>query len=94
MKTKFECEICKTNHDSKYAAERCETTHTIMTPEKMKWYWFIPFIGWFMIPYFLFTKKNAIILWGDSLTGDFIRAWILFGPFIALFILYLIHLII
>lgn len=58
MKTIYKCEICDRTHDTVEEASKCENGHTVI---KMKWWWLIPFVGWFMVPYSLFSKKNAII---------------------------------
>lgn len=58
MKTIYKCEVCDRTHDTTEEANVCETGHNII---EVKWWWLIPFVGWFMVPISLFTKKNAII---------------------------------
>lgn len=55
MKTIYKCEICDRAHDTAEDASKCENGHTVI---KMKWWWLI---RRFMIPFSLFSKKNAII---------------------------------
>ena len=51
-------------------------------------FWMIPFVGWFMIPYKLFTVKDSYIDFGPSIL-DYLRlVTITIGP-ILLFILLL-----
>jgi hypothetical protein len=72
MKVNYKCEVCDRNYDTVDDCVKCESGHTII---EMKWWWLIPFVGWFMIPFSLFTNKNAIIKpknWKERLMLDFI----------------------
>lgn len=85
MKTIYQCEICDRTHDTVDKANECESGHSVI---EIKWWWLIPFVGWFMVPYSLFTKKNAIIKpknWKERSMLDFV----LVGPFLV-FILFLV----
>ena len=59
---------------------------TIIRPEN---FWMIPFVGWFMIPYKLFTVKDSYIDFGPSILDYLRQVVITLGP-ILLFILSLI----
>lgn len=58
---------------------------TIIHPEL---FWMIPFVGWFMVPYKLFTIKDCVIM-NESLRDSSIMMIAGFGP-IIIFLLFLI----
>jgi hypothetical protein len=49
---------------------------TIINPE---WFWMIPFVGWFMIPYKLFTTEDCVIE-AKSIRDQLIMIVVGFGP--------------
>ena len=51
-------------------------------------FWMIPFVGWFMIPYKLFSVKDSYIDFGPSILDYLRQATITIGP-ILLFVLLL-----
>ena len=53
---------------------------TIIRPD---WFWIIPFVGWFMIPYKLFTIDYCVIE-SKSLKDQFIMFVVAFGPILLL----------
>jgi hypothetical protein len=53
---------------------------TIINP---RWFWVIPFVGWFMIPYKLFTIDYCVIE-SKSLKDQFIMFAVAFGPILLL----------
>lgn len=72
MKVTYKCEICDRSYDTSEEGVKCENEHTVI---EMKCWWLIPFVGWFMVPFSLFTNKNAIIkpkTWKERLMLDFI----------------------
>lgn len=79
MKTIFECDICKRSYNTSEDAFKCETEHTILKSEDFKWYWYIPFIAWILVPMFLFTKKNAIIIFEKNFKGELKSLWLSTG---------------
>lgn len=58
MKVQYTCDVCDRMKDTMAEVAECENSHVILTP---KWYWFIPLVAWFLMPYYLFTIKGAII---------------------------------
>ena len=85
--------MCANVRTSLYAVQQCEASHTVVKPPM---FWMIPFVAWFMIPYTLLCKKNAVIRFGFEDTNNMWtvlvatvkQGWMLLGPFI-LFFLYL-----
>lgn len=77
MKTQYKCDVCSRTHDSAEDAISCESKHTVI---KFKLIWLIPFVAWFHIPYLLFSKKNAIVTYGNNWIADVIGMWISVGP--------------
>lgn len=55
---------------------------TIVKPEL---FWMIPFVGWFMIPYKLFTIDNCVVQ-SKTLEEEIIMLVTAFGPFILFFL--------
>jgi hypothetical protein len=53
---------------------------TIINPE---WFWMIPFVGWFMIPYKLFTIDYCMIE-SKSFKDQFIMMMVGFGPILLI----------
>lgn len=53
MKIFYKCDICDRTHDTMYDVGKCESSHTFITP---KWYWYVPFVSWFIMIYLLFTQ--------------------------------------
>jgi hypothetical protein len=53
---------------------------TIINPE---WFWIIPFVGWFMVPYKLFTIDDCAIEC-KSIRDQFIMTMIGFGPILLM----------
>lgn len=49
---------------------------TIINPE---WFWMIPLVGWFVIPYKLFTIDDCVIE-SKSIKDQFIMFVVAFGP--------------
>ena len=80
MKTIFECDICKRSYKTSEDALKCENEHTILKSEDFKWYWYIPFVAWILVPMFLFTKKNAIIIFEKNFKGELKSFWLSTGP--------------
>lgn len=58
MKVNYKCEVCDRTYDTAEEATKCETTHTVINIPN---WWLIPVVGWFMMVWSLFAKKNAII---------------------------------
>ncbi len=86
MKIIYKCDVCDKDHDEAFKAKNCETNHTIIKPTK---YWLIPFVAWVLIPYYLFTKKNAIIIFFGKnpnvwfeIKQYLLQFWICIGPFL------------
>jgi hypothetical protein len=78
MKTIFKCEICGRQHKLENDAVVCETGHTVIRPSK---WWLIPFVSWFAIPYHLFTKNKAIVVFNEkTFGGRILRDWVFMGP--------------
>jgi len=53
---------------------------TIINPE---WFWIIPFLGWFIVPYKLFTIDECVIQ-SNSIRDQFIMMMIAMWPVIIL----------
>lgn len=84
MKTNYQCEICKSLSESKEDTIKCENSHTILRSEDFKWYWFVPFVAWFLVPFFLFTNKKSIIIFSKNLKGELTSMYITSFPFILM----------
>lgn len=52
-----------------------------------QWFWIIPFIGWFMVPYKLFTIKDCVIL-NENFKHDVIMTLAGFSPFLLMLFLF------
>jgi len=66
----FKCEVCDRTYNDVETASKCEKEHTIIRP---KLWWLIPFVGMFIIPYHLFTKRKAIVIFGNR-NGTFLES--------------------
>lgn len=78
MKEVYKCDVCSRDYNLKADALECENTHTIIVPKE--WYWYIPIFNFFLMPFLLFTKKNAIIKFNDlSLRGIIVQICIFGG---------------
>lgn len=53
---------------------------TIINPE---WFWMIPFVGWFMVPYKLFTINDCVVE-AKSIKDQFIMQVVALGPILLL----------
>ena len=81
MKPTFKCEVCERTHGSAEDALACETSHNIIQP---KMFWLIPFVGIFAITYEIFSKKNAILIWGEEFKWRVFNYWVAFNPILIL----------
>jgi hypothetical protein len=97
MKSTFQCDICKRYYDDVNTANSCESTHVIIYPT---WFWYIPVVTWFYIPFKVFTTKNSIVFFDkvepktslQHIQSELKRLWFYFSPFLLLFLILLLNL--
>lgn len=86
----YKCEVCEKSHKTEEEAKNCESGHTIIYPTK---WWLIPLVLWILVPWYLITKKNCIVMVLPEskpkseihrFGNEMLRMWYIVGPILSI----------